>query len=140
MMHHEVGKVLTLSPPLVPPLPPPLPCHISCPLVPPPLHPILPNFPSHLPPRFHCSLAVPNYLRTKLSLDLERKQRERWEESEKEGVATTEKIKRFNQMLTSALDRVNELKEEVEERRTRTGVFVCLCICVHLYAHLFVCL
>ena len=64
---------------------------------------------------------MPNYLRTKLGLDLERKQRERWEESEKEGVATSEKIKSFNQMLTSALDRVNELKEEVEERRARPG-------------------
>ena len=66
--------------------------------------------------------SVPNYLRTKLSLDLERKQRERWEEAEKEGVATAEKIKSFNQTLSSALDRVNELKEEVEERRTRTGI------------------
>lgn len=35
-----------------------------------------------------------------------------------------EKIKRFNQMLTGALERVNELKEEVEERRTKTGVYV----------------
>ena len=32
-----------------------------------------------------------------------------------------EKINGFNQMLSSALERVNELKEEVEERRTKTG-------------------
>ena len=76
---------------------------------------------------------MPNYLRTKLSLDLERKQKERWEEADKEGVATAEKIKSFNQMLSNALDRVNELKEEVEERRTRTGMCgwegVCLVVC-----------
>lgn len=65
---------------------------------------------------------MPSYLRTKLSLDLERKQRERWEVAGKEGVVSAAKIKSFNQMLSNALERVNELKDVVEERRTKTGM------------------
>lgn len=64
---------------------------------------------------------MPNYLRTKLSIELEEKQRERWEAAGKDGGPSLEKINGFNQMLSSALERVNELKEEVEERRTKTG-------------------
>ena len=65
--------------------------------------------------------SVPNYLRTKLSLELEGKQKERWELAEKEGGPTLDKIKAFNQMLSGAMTRVNEVKEELEERRTKTG-------------------
>jgi flagellar hook-basal body complex protein FliE len=52
---------------------------------------------------------------------LEEKQRERWEEAGRDGGPGMEKVASFNQMLSGALERVNELKEEVEERRTRTG-------------------
>lgn len=66
--------------------------------------------------------AVPNYLRTKLSLELEAKQKERWSEARKSNV-TEEQIKSYNKMLSSSLERITELKDEVEEKRTRTGVW-----------------
>ena len=80
---------------------------------------------------------MPNYLRTKLSMELEAKQREQWKAATgKDGGPTIDKVKEFNQMLSSVLERVNELKEEVEERRTKTGMLVCFkkkarqyCIC-----------
>ncbi len=66
--------------------------------------------------------AVPNYLRTKLSLELESKQRERWEMCRKEGGAVSvEDIEKFNRVLSSALERVNGLKEKMDERKTRAG-------------------
>lgn len=63
---------------------------------------------------------MPNYLRTKLSLELESKQKERWEAAGTEGAVSADKIKNFNLILSRSLERVNELREEVEERRTRT--------------------
>ena len=65
-------------------------------------------------------------------MELEAKQKERWETASKEGGPALEQIKAFNQMLSSALERVNELKDEVEERRAKTGIsqlFVCLLFC-----------
>ncbi len=63
--------------------------------------------------------AVPNYLRTKLGLDLEAKQKDRWNAaaSKQASESTMEEIKKFNAMLTSALEHV---KEE-EDRKTKSG-------------------
>ena len=62
---------------------------------------------------------VPNYLRTKLSLELEGKQKERWAlANSKQGLEETAgQIKEFNQMLSHALEHVRE----EEERKAKAG-------------------
>ena len=75
---------------------------------------------------------VPHYLRTKLDLDLEAKQKEAKDESIRKSSTLKEEIRRFNNMLSGSLDRVNELQGELEEQRTRAGEYVwgCMNVCV----------
>ena len=63
--------------------------------------------------------SVPNYLRTKLGLELEAKQKERWStaNSKEEEEGSLNEIKKFNQMLSTALEYVRE----EEERKFKTG-------------------
>lgn len=63
---------------------------------------------------------VPHYLRTKLELDLEERQRDLGEEARRGG-PQKEEIGRFNEILSVALDRVNEAREELEEQRAKAG-------------------
>jgi len=110
------------------PLPPPLPFpSLLSPPIPSPSNPLsfpsrhFPSCPSLLaPPLLPLpSCAVPNYLRTKLSLELEGKQKERWSASSSKVAPEKkmEEIKSFNQMLSTALEHVRE----VEERKSKTG-------------------
>lgn len=66
--------------------------------------------------------AVPNYMRTKLDLDLEAKQKELTEEAASKGPEISSEIKKFNEMLSSGIERVTELKEEIDEQKSRTGM------------------
>lgn len=65
---------------------------------------------------------VPHYLRTKLDLDLEARQQELEEEVKGKGDSLKEDIKNFNKMIESALDRVNEAREELDEQRAKAGL------------------
>jgi len=65
---------------------------------------------------------VPQYLRTKLDLDLEARQRELVEEVRRKGDSLKEEIRQFNEMVSTALDRVGEAKEELEEQRAKAEV------------------
>lgn len=67
-------------------------------------------------------VTVPQYLRTKLDLDLEARQRELVEEVRRKGDGLKEEIRQFNEMVSTALDRVGEAKEELEEQRAKAGV------------------
>lgn len=67
-------------------------------------------------------VTVPQYLRTKLDLDLEARQRELVEEVRRKGDSLKEEIRQFNEMVSTALDRVGEAKEELEEQRAKAGV------------------
>lgn len=65
---------------------------------------------------------VPHYLRTKLDLDLEAKQREQCDEAAtRESAALTKEIGRFNEILTAALERVKEAKDEQEDQKPKSG-------------------
>ena len=64
---------------------------------------------------------VPHYMRTKLDLDLEAKQKEVTEQVASKGAELSGEIKKFNEMLSSGIDRVTEMREELEEQKTRTG-------------------
>lgn len=75
-----------------------------------------------LPPSPHLLPSVPHYLRTKLDLDLEARQQELEEEVKGKGDSLKEDIKNFNKMIVSALDRVNEAREELEEQRAKAGL------------------
>lgn len=66
--------------------------------------------------------SVPHYLRTKLDLDLEAKLREQAEDANaRESAAMTKEISRFNEILTAALERVKEAKDEQEDQKPKSG-------------------
>ena len=64
---------------------------------------------------------VPHYMRTKLDLDLEAKQKELEDHVACKGAELSGEVKKFNEMLSSGIDRVTEMREELEEQKTRTG-------------------
>lgn len=64
---------------------------------------------------------VPHYMRTKLDLDLEAKQKELEDHVASKGAELSGEVKKFNEMLSSGIDRVTEMREELEEQKTRTG-------------------
>ena len=64
---------------------------------------------------------VPNYMRTKLDLDLEAKQKELSEQVASKGAEFSSEVKKFNEMLSSGIDRVTEVREELEEQKSKTG-------------------
>ena len=82
--------------------------------------PLLPLSPLPLPPSL--THTVPHYLRTKLDLDLEARQQELEEKVKGRGEGLKVDIKNFNKMIESALDRVNEAREELEEQRAKAGL------------------
>lgn len=63
---------------------------------------------------------VPHYMRTKLDLDLEAKQKELEDHVACKGAELSGEVKKFNEMLSSGIDRVTEMREELEEQKTRT--------------------
>ena len=65
---------------------------------------------------------VPNYMRTKLDLDLEAKQKELAEQVTNKGTEISAEIKKFNEMLSSSLERVTEIREEVDDQKSKTGM------------------
>ena len=64
---------------------------------------------------------MPNYLRTKLDLDLEAKQKELAEQVANKGAEFSSEVKKFNEMLSSGIERVTEVREELEEQKSKTG-------------------
>ena len=67
---------------------------------------------------------VPNYMRTKLDLDLEAKQKELAERVTDKGAEVSAEIKKFNEMLSSSLERVTEVREELDDQKSKTGTCV----------------
>ena len=65
---------------------------------------------------------VPNYMRTKLDLDLEAKQKELAERVTEKGAEISAEIKKFNEMLSSSLERVTEVREELDDQKSKTGM------------------
>ena len=65
---------------------------------------------------------VPNYMRTKLDLDLEAKQKELAEQVTDKGTEISAEIKKFNEMLSSSLERVTEVREEVDDQKSKAGM------------------
>lgn len=60
-------------------------------------------------------------MRTKLDLDLEAKQKELAEEIGSKGAEFSSEVKKFNDMLGNAIERVSEVREELEEQKSKTG-------------------
>ena len=69
-------------------------------------------------------VAVPNYLRTKLDLELEAKQNKLAEKAKEEEPVIKEKIKDFNELLSDSLDRIIEMRDILDDQRTRKGLSV----------------
>ena len=63
-------------------------------------------------------------MRTKLDLDLEAKQKELAEQVTKKGAEVSTEIKKFNEMLTNSLDRVTEVRDELDDQKSKTGVII----------------
>ena len=60
-------------------------------------------------------------MRTKLDLDLEAKQKELAEQVCEKGAEISAEIKKFNEMLSSSLERVTEVREELDDQKSKTG-------------------
>ena len=60
-------------------------------------------------------------MRTKLDLDLEAKQKELVEQVSEKGAEISAEIKKFNEMLSSSLERVTEVREELDDQKSKTG-------------------
>jgi hypothetical protein len=67
---------------------------------------------------------VPNYMRTKLDLDLEAKQKELADQITEKGAEIGAEIKKFNDMLSSSLERVTEVREELDDQKSKTGIVI----------------
>ena len=61
-------------------------------------------------------------MRTKLDLDLESRQQELAEQVASKGEELSAEVKKFNDMLTNGIERVTEVREELEEQKTKTGI------------------
>ena len=61
-------------------------------------------------------------MRTKLDLDLEAKQKELVEQVSEKGAEISAEIKKFNEMLSSSLERVTEVREELDDQKSKTGI------------------
>lgn len=76
-------------------------------------------------------------MRTKLDLDLEAKQKELSEQVASKGAEFSSEVKKFNEMLSSGIERVTEVREELEEQKSKTGlIFGCQQQCSLLKLHL----
>ena len=64
---------------------------------------------------------VPNYLRTKLDLDLEGRQRRAVGEAREKEAGLKEEITTYNNIISSCQKIVSEAREEMEEQKTRAG-------------------
>ena len=64
---------------------------------------------------------VPNYLRTKLDLDLEAKQNKLAVKAREEEPRIKDKIKNFNRLLSSTLEKIVDLKEVIEDQKSKKG-------------------
>ena len=78
----------------------------------------------------YSDLPVPNYLRTKLDLDLEAKQKELLKEAKEKDVSLKGEITVFNNIITSCQKIVADAKEDMEDQKSRTGVssFTSFCL------------
>ena len=65
------------------------------------------------------SFAVPDLLRTKLDLDLESRQSEVLQQAREKAPVLKDSITHFNEIISSALVRVNEAREDMEEQRSK---------------------
>jgi hypothetical protein len=65
---------------------------------------------------------VPNYLRTKLDLDLEAKQRELLEEARGKEAGLKEEISAYNTIISSCQKIVSEARDEMEVQKSKAGV------------------
>lgn len=61
-------------------------------------------------------------MRTKLDLDLEAKQKELAEQVADKGAEISAEIKKFNDMLSNSLERVTEVREELDDQKSKTGM------------------
>ena len=61
-------------------------------------------------------------MRTKLDLDLEAKQKELSEQVASKGAEFGSEVKKFNEMLSSGIERVTEVREELDEQKSKTGL------------------
>ena len=66
-------------------------------------------------------------MRTKLDLDLEAKQKELAEQISEKGAEISAEIKKFNEMLSSSLERVTEVREELDDQKSKTGTVLDYC-------------
>ena len=64
---------------------------------------------------------VPNYLRTKLDLELEARQKRLVEEAREKEAGLKEEIATYNSIISSCQKIVAEAREEVEEQKSRSG-------------------
>lgn len=64
---------------------------------------------------------VPNYLRTKLDLDLEAKQNKLALKAKEEESNVKNKIKDFNKLLSGTLEKIMELKEMIDDQKSKKG-------------------
>ena len=77
--------------------------------------------PSHLSLSLSLSFSVPNYLRTKLDLDLEAKQKSLLAEAKAKDKALREEIKTYNDIIDSCLKIVTDASEDFEDQKSRSG-------------------
>ena len=68
-----------------------------------------------------CPYTVPNYLRTKLDLDLEAKQNKLAVKAREEEPRIKDKIKNFNRLLSSTLEKIVDLKEVIDDQKSKKG-------------------
>lgn len=67
------------------------------------------------------NLTVPNYLRTKLDLDLEVKQKELLKVGKARDAELKEEITAFNDIIKSCQKIVSDAREDIEDQKSRAG-------------------
>lgn len=65
---------------------------------------------------------MPNYLRTKLELELEARHVSRMAEASTKDQSLREEITTHNNIITSCLKIVTEAKEDIEDQKSRSGM------------------
>lgn len=84
---------------------------------------------------------MPNYLRTKLELELEARHTSRMAGATARDQSLREEITTHNNIITSCLKIVTEAKEDIEDQKSRSGEYplpphpcpcLCLCLCLCL--------
>jgi hypothetical protein len=66
---------------------------------------------------------VPNYLRTKLDLDLEAKQEGLVQEAKRREAALKDEITAYNNIIKSCQKIVSDARDDIEDQKSRTGTF-----------------